>query len=159
MEGAWAVEAVGSVMVSELTRLGHDATAPRPFGRTLRASAANARAKHRCCNDRMKHPALPPIFVSHGSPMIALEPGAAGAFLQTLGPAIDAEFGRPTAILAVSAHTTARAPVLLAAARACEAALAGTPTEGWPWVRLLVVFATIYVTFGVVAFGPLLEEA
>jgi len=51
------------------------------------------------------------------------------------------------------------APVLLAAARACEAALAGTPSEAWPWVRLLVVFATIYVTFGVVAFGPLLEEA
>ncbi|MDQ6725193.1 MAG: heme exporter protein CcmB, partial [Actinomycetota bacterium] len=35
------------------------------------------------------------------------------------------------------------APVLLAAARACEAALAGTPAEGWPWVRLLFVFATI----------------
>ena len=51
------------------------------------------------------------------------------------------------------------APVLLAAARACEAALAGTPAEGWPWVRMLTVFATIYVTFGVVAFGPLLEEA
>ncbi len=51
------------------------------------------------------------------------------------------------------------APVLLAAARACEAALAGTPGDGWPWVRLLAVFATIYVTFGVVAFGPLLEEA
>jgi heme exporter protein B len=51
------------------------------------------------------------------------------------------------------------APVLLAAARACEAALAGTPADGWPWVRLLAVFATIYVTFGVVAFGPLLEEA
>jgi len=51
------------------------------------------------------------------------------------------------------------APVLLAAARACEAALAGTPSEGWPWVRLLMVFATIYVTFGVVAFGPLLEES
>ncbi len=51
------------------------------------------------------------------------------------------------------------APVLLAAARACEAALAGTPAEGWPWVRMLVVFATVYVTFGVVAFGPLLEEA
>ena len=51
------------------------------------------------------------------------------------------------------------APVLLAAARACEAALAGTPAEGWPWVRLLVVFATLYVTFGVVAFGPLLDEA
>jgi 4,5-DOPA dioxygenase extradiol len=64
----------------------------------------------------MKHTALPPIFVSHGSPMIALEPGAAGAFMRTLGPAIDAEFGRPTAILAVSAHTAARAPVLLAGA-------------------------------------------
>lgn len=51
------------------------------------------------------------------------------------------------------------APVLLAAARACEAALAGTPADGWPWVRLLFVFAIIYVTFGVVAFGPLLEEA
>lgn len=51
------------------------------------------------------------------------------------------------------------APVLLAAARACEAALAGAPGDGWPWVRLLVVFAVIYVTFGVVAFGPLLEEA
>lgn len=65
----------------------------------------------------MKNTALPPIFVSHGSPMIALEPGAAGAFLTTLGPAIDAEFGRPKAILAISAHTAARAPVLLAAAR------------------------------------------
>ena len=51
------------------------------------------------------------------------------------------------------------APVLLAAARACEAALAGTPGDAWPWVRLLFVFATIYVTFGVLAFGPLLEEA
>ena len=61
--------------------------------------------------------ALPPIFVSHGSPMIALEPGAAGAFMSTLGAAIDAEFGRPKAILAISAHTAARAPVLLAAAR------------------------------------------
>lgn len=61
--------------------------------------------------------ALPPVFVSHGSPMIALEPGAAGAFMQRLGPAIDAAFGRPRAIVAVSAHTAARAPVLLAGAR------------------------------------------
>jgi len=51
------------------------------------------------------------------------------------------------------------APVLLAAARACEAALAGTPAEGWPWVRLLFVFAVVYVAFGIVAFGPLLEES
>ena len=59
----------------------------------------------------------PSIFVSHGSPMTALEPGAAGAFMQTLGPRISAAFGRPQAILAVSAHTAARAPVLLAGAR------------------------------------------
>ena len=60
---------------------------------------------------------LPSLFVSHGSPMIALEPGAAGAFLTRLGPAIDKAFGRPRAIVAVSAHTTARAPVLMAAAQ------------------------------------------
>lgn len=60
---------------------------------------------------------LPSIFVSHGSPMIALEPGEAGAFLGRLGRAIDAAFGRPGAIVAISAHTTAREPVLLAAAQ------------------------------------------
>jgi len=60
---------------------------------------------------------LPSIFVSHGSPMTALEPGAAGAFMQSLGRRIDAQFGRPKAILAISAHTAARAPVLLAGAR------------------------------------------
>ena len=60
---------------------------------------------------------LPPLFVSHGSPMIALQPGAAGAFLSRLGPAIDATFGRPRAIVALSAHTLARTPLLLAAAR------------------------------------------
>jgi 4,5-DOPA dioxygenase extradiol len=62
-------------------------------------------------------PALPALFISHGSPMIALEPGAAGAFLQRLGPAIDATFGRPRAILALSAHSLAREPVALAAPR------------------------------------------
>ncbi len=49
--------------------------------------------------------------------MIALEPGDAGAFMQRLGPAIDAAFGRPKAIVSVSAHTAARVPVVLAAAR------------------------------------------
>ena len=51
------------------------------------------------------------------------------------------------------------APVLLAATRASEAALGGSPADGWPWVRLLGVFAVIYVAFGVIAFGPLLEES
>ena len=49
--------------------------------------------------------------------MIALEPGEAGAFMQRLGPAIDAAFGRPKAIVSVSAHTAARMPVVLAAPR------------------------------------------
>ena len=60
---------------------------------------------------------LPTLYLSHGSPMTALEPGAAGAFLQRLGPAIDARFGRPRAVLAISAHTLVREPVLLAAPR------------------------------------------
>jgi len=60
---------------------------------------------------------LPTLYLSHGSPMTALEPGAAGAFLQRLGPAIDAAFGRPRAVLAISAHTLTREPVLLAGAR------------------------------------------
>lgn len=60
---------------------------------------------------------LPALFLSHGSPMIAVEPGAAGAFMQALGPAIDDAFGRPRAVLALSAHTLAPAHVLLAAAR------------------------------------------
>jgi len=60
---------------------------------------------------------LPALFLSHGSPMTALEPRAAGAFMQRLGPAIDARFGRPRAILALSAHSLARQPALLAGAR------------------------------------------
>ncbi len=60
---------------------------------------------------------LPPIFVSHGSPMIALQPGAAGAFLARLGPALEAAFARPRAIVAVSAHTLARVHAVLGAPR------------------------------------------
>ncbi len=76
----------------------------------------NQPALDRVSNGLMNKP-LPPLFISHGSPMIALEPGAAGAFLQRLGPAIDAAFGRPKAIVALSAHTLAHEPVALAAAR------------------------------------------
>ena len=60
---------------------------------------------------------LPPLFISHGSPMTALEPREAGQFMQTLGPQITQRFGRPKAILAVSAHSLTREPVLLAGAR------------------------------------------
>ncbi|MEN9420356.1 MAG: hypothetical protein RI988_3977 [Pseudomonadota bacterium] len=62
-------------------------------------------------------PALPPLYLSHGSPMTALEPREAGLFMQQLGPALERAFGRPRAVLAVSAHTLAREPALLAASR------------------------------------------
>jgi len=65
----------------------------------------------------MSNRRLAPIFVSHGSPMTALEPGAAGAFLASLGARIDRAAQRPRAIVAISAHTLTREPVLLAAAR------------------------------------------
>ncbi|MFO1268761.1 MAG: class III extradiol ring-cleavage dioxygenase [Rubrivivax sp.] len=60
---------------------------------------------------------LPTLFLSHGSPMTALEPREAGAFMQRLGTAIESTFGRPKAIVAVSAHSLTREPVLLAAPR------------------------------------------
>lgn len=49
------------------------------------------------------------------------------------------------------------APVLLGATKAWEAALAGRIADGEPWLRLLGVFAVVYIALGVVAFGPLLE--
>jgi heme exporter protein B len=51
------------------------------------------------------------------------------------------------------------APVLLGATRASEAALGQGLDNGWRWVQLLTTFAVVYVTFGVLAFGPLLEES
>jgi 4,5-DOPA dioxygenase extradiol len=60
---------------------------------------------------------IAPLYISHGSPMTALEPGAPGAFWQRLGPAIEARQQRPRAILAISAHTLTREPVLMAAAQ------------------------------------------
>jgi heme exporter protein B len=51
------------------------------------------------------------------------------------------------------------APVLIGATRAFEAALSGTTGEGWSWCNLLGVFAVVYIVFGVLAFGPLLEDS
>ncbi|HEY6531125.1 MAG TPA: heme exporter protein CcmB [Acidimicrobiales bacterium] len=51
------------------------------------------------------------------------------------------------------------APILIGSTRAFEAALGGTPSDGWPWVGLMSVFAVLYVVAGVLGFGPLLEEA
>ncbi len=50
------------------------------------------------------------------------------------------------------------APVLLSATKAWEAAIADG-TDGGSWFRLLAVFAVAYLTFGVLAFGSLLEES
>ena len=55
--------------------------------------------------------AIPPIFISHGSPLLMLEPGRAGPAWQALAR----ELPRPRAILAVSAHWTTRAPAVSAA--------------------------------------------
>lgn len=60
---------------------------------------------------------LPPVYLSHGSPMTALEPGAAGRYFGDLGRTLVQAFGRPRTIVAVSAHTLTREPVLLAAPR------------------------------------------
>ena len=43
---------------------------------------------------------LPSLFISHGSPMLALQPGASGEALTRLA----ADLQRPEAILIVSAH-------------------------------------------------------
>jgi heme exporter protein B len=51
------------------------------------------------------------------------------------------------------------APVLIGSTRAFEAALGDTPSDGWRWIGLLVTFAAIYLLFGLLAFGSLLEEA
>jgi heme exporter protein B len=50
-------------------------------------------------------------------------------------------------------------PVMLGATRAFESALDGVPSEAWPWVQLLGACAVLAVIVGVLAFGPLLEEA
>jgi len=47
---------------------------------------------------------LPAIFVSHGAPTLAIEPSPARDFLVALGAELDRRFGRPSAVLVLSAH-------------------------------------------------------
>lgn len=51
------------------------------------------------------------------------------------------------------------APVMLGATRAFEDGLEGAPSDAWPWVALLAIFAVLYTAIGVLAFGSLWEEA
>ncbi|MBT9300706.1 DODA-type extradiol aromatic ring-opening family dioxygenase [Pseudomonas sp. TAE6080] len=60
---------------------------------------------------------LPSLFISHGSPMLALQPGASGPALQRLA----ADLPRPRAIVVMSAHWESR-----------ELLVSGSPTpETW----------------------------
>ena len=61
----------------------------------------------------LAHPTA--LFVSHGSPMTALQGGAAGAFMQSYGQQWRTQFPKPRAILALSAHTLASEATVLAA--------------------------------------------
>ncbi len=56
---------------------------------------------------------LPALFVSHGAPTLALEPGPTRGFLAQLGSG----FERPKAILSVSAHWETAAPAVSRAQR------------------------------------------
>ncbi len=51
------------------------------------------------------------------------------------------------------------APVLIGATKSFEAALGGVAADGWPWCGLLAIFALLYLSFGTLAFGTLLEES
>lgn len=60
---------------------------------------------------------LPPLYLSHGSPMIALEDSPAARFLDRLGQVIETTFERPRAVVIVSPHSSTREPMVLAGAR------------------------------------------
>ncbi|MBV1776317.1 dioxygenase [Burkholderiaceae bacterium DAT-1] len=55
---------------------------------------------------------LPTLFISHGSPMMAVEPGTAGTHWQMLASSLP----RPAAILMISAHWTTTQPTISAPA-------------------------------------------
>ncbi len=53
------------------------------------------------------------------------------------------------------------APVLIGATRATEAALGtngASPSEGWPWIGLLALFAVLFGVGGTLAFGSLIDD-
>jgi 4,5-DOPA dioxygenase extradiol len=56
---------------------------------------------------------LPSLFVSHGAPTLALDPGATGAFWEELGRTLP----RPAAVLCISAHWMTSVPTLSRAER------------------------------------------
>ncbi|MBN8797913.1 MAG: dioxygenase, partial [Stenotrophomonas nitritireducens] len=61
----------------------------------------------------MPSTSLPSLYISHGSPMTALQPGAVGPRLAELAAALP----RPRAIVMASAHWLGRTPTVSAAER------------------------------------------
>ena len=61
----------------------------------------------------MSDPTLPSLFVSHGAPTLALDPGETGAAWRRLAGTLP----RPKAVLCVSAHWTTTAPMVSALSR------------------------------------------
>ncbi len=59
----------------------------------------------------------PALFVSHGAPSLVMEPGPSRNFLCELGPKIEQQFGRPRAILCISAHWNSATPLVAATAK------------------------------------------
>ncbi|MFT3733690.1 MAG: class III extradiol ring-cleavage dioxygenase [Rhodocyclaceae bacterium] len=55
---------------------------------------------------------LPSLFLSHGSPMHAIQAGAAGEAWRTLAARINAQYGKPRAILMASAHWETNIPMV-----------------------------------------------
>jgi heme exporter protein B len=96
----------------------------------------------------------------------SIAPIVLGAFLATVGVA---STGTLYGVLAASSGARETlvpvlllpvvSPVLLAATRAWEAAIDDVPSESWPWIGLLAIFAVLYTSIGTLAFGSLLEEA
>jgi len=96
----------------------------------------------------------------------SIAPIVLGAFLATVGIAAT---GTLYGVLAASSGARETlvpvlllpvvSPVLLAATRAWEAAIDDVPSESWPWIGLLAIFAVLYTSIGTLAFGSLLEEA
>lgn len=66
-------------------------------------------------NSASSHP-LPVLFVSHGAPLFALEPGSTGPALQRWGEALG-QTGSVRAVLVMSPHWMARTPTVMTTAQ------------------------------------------
>ena len=70
---------------------------------------------------------LPTLFLSHGSPMLAVEPGSYGAAWRAIADGLP----RPVAILVVSAHWTTAQPAAAIVARSSSSTSCSAATTRW----------------------------